>query len=250
MERIICRCTPLFIISFACVLFCVLPAVSQEAAISDSLLKLAIFKPHTAVYDQPKGHIIGYIDRGRVIRLLASDGMWLNFTTYDYEYGWLRWENTQTLAEWANSPPFDSLQIMIIAWENAVKKLDGKIDSSLQKILELEGKISAGEIELSVGIAKIQREGDHIEDCFRELHQIDKIPALNDAVKALDGKRWAIDYGLRYLMIFLQGGNEEDGAMAGKYFETAEDYVYHYAQAMFRLKSTYELYDNSLQMEE
>ena len=216
---------------------------SQEAVLSDTLLKLAVFKPHTLVYDNPKGKIIGHLDRGRVIRLLGSEGMWLHFTTYDFDSGWLRWENTVTLDEWADSPRFDSLQTIIIAWERAVKALDEGIDESLANIQSYREGISAGEISLSAGIAGIERESVVIEDSFRELHQVERTAVLEDAVKALDGKRWALNNGLQYLVEYLRDGDEESGTNASNYFDTAEFFVYEYTRIMFRLKSTYDLYN-------
>ncbi|NQS98669.1 MAG: hypothetical protein HQ591_09455 [candidate division Zixibacteria bacterium] len=239
------RVTHRIILTAAVLIICQPLAHSQEAVRSDTLLKLAVFKPHTLVYDNPKGKIIGHIDRGRVIRLLGSEGMWLHFTTWDFNSGWLRWENTVTLDEWANSPRFDSLQTIIIAWERAVKALDEGIDESLAIIQSYRDGISAGEISLSAGIAGIERESVVIENSFRELHQVERTAVLEDAVKALDGKRWALSNGLQYLVEYLREGDEESGTNASNYFDTAENFVYEYTRIIFRLKSTYDLYDEA-----
>ena len=237
------RVTHRIILTAAVLIICQSLAHSQEAVRSDTLLKLAIFKPHTLVYDNPEGKVIGYLDRGRVVRLLGSEGMWLHFTAYDFDSGWLRWENTVTLDEWAESPPFDSLQTIIIAWEKAVQALNERIDESLANIQSYEDGISTGEISLSAGIAGIERESMVIENSFRELHQVERTTVLEDAVKALDGKRWALNNGLRHLVDYLQDGDEGNGTTASKYFDIAENYVYEYARIIFRLKSNYDLYD-------
>jgi len=217
-------------------------ALSYQLAEEDTLLKLAVFPPQAKVFDRPEGELIGYLNRGRVIRLLAAEGKWLNFTTWDFPNAWLRWECTQTLEEWALDAPYDQTQKAILEWERMVKILDAEIDSALAAILDIEQQLSQGEFDLYQGLSALQFQRRKIENSFHALYQLHHPESLNEAAEKLDGKRWAIDQGLNYLCLYIQNGNEEDGASASQYFKLAEEYTVQYSHTIFRLKSKYNLY--------
>ncbi|MBC8279070.1 MAG: hypothetical protein H8E46_12625 [FCB group bacterium] len=219
------------------------PVLSFQDAEGDTLLKLVIFTPEAKVFDHPNGDLIGSIDRGRVIRLLGSEGRWLNFTAREFSSAWLRWEYTQTLEEWAQNPPFDSIQVSIVAWEHVVRKIDSEIEQSLTAINNIRNDISQGKTSIEAGIGSLRYESEMIEDSFRELHNHQPPEVLQEAAKLLESKRWAIGQGLDYLMKFIYEGSEEDGIAAGKYFQMAEKMMYQYSKQMFQVKSKYNLYE-------
>lgn len=241
----------LYMVVFLCSA-AVIPAVwgnenflADESAPMDTL-QLAVFTPVTKVYENPGGEWIGVIDRGRVINLLASDGKWLCFTTRDYPKGWIRWENTITLEEWAVSPPFDSIAAIIRIWEIGVQAMEKEIDSALTNILSIREKIADGVVDPNAGIDLIQKERAAIEESFRQLHGLNTPEPLNEAEELLEGKRWAINQGLGYLITFIGNGDEKSGAAAGRYFELAENMMYQYSRAIFQVKSLYKLYNNGV----
>ena len=219
------------------------PVFSFQDAEEDTLLKLVIFTPEAKVFDSPSGNLIGSIGRGRVIRLLGSDGRWLTFTVREYSSAWLRWEYTQTLEEWADNPPFDSVQISIAAWEHVVRKIDSEIEQSLTAIKNTRDDISQGKTGIEAGIGSLRFESEMIEDSFRELYNHQPPEVLQEAAQLLESKRWAIGQGLEYLMKFIYEGNEADGVAAGKYFQMAEKVMYQYSKQMFQVKSKYYLYE-------
>ena len=231
-------------------LMSVLPVFSYQNTEGDTLLKLVVFTPEAKVFGRPHGDQIGTIGRGRVIRLLGSDGRWLNFTTVDYTSAWLRWEYTQTLEEWALYPSFDSVQTSIVTWEKVVQSIDSEIELSLENIRTIRDGISQGKISLEAGIGSLENEIDLIEDSFRELHNHQPPEVLSQAAESLESKRWAINQGLNYLMKFIYEGEEESGIAAGKYFQMAEKMMYRYSQQMFQVKSKYNLYDEESEIKE
>ncbi len=216
-----------------------------ETIESDTLLKLVIFPPSAKVFDRPGGENIGTIGRGRVIRLLGSEGKWLNFTTYDFPDAWLRWEYTQTLEEWAECKPFDEMQAIILSWEKAVRAVDDEVQASLLKINEVKERISRGEIALEAGIRAIENERSNIEESFRALYQCETPDMLSAAAEKLDGKRWAINKGLYYLIKYIREGVEADGISATRYFQMTEGIMKQYSRIMFRIKTKYNLYEDS-----
>ena len=217
---------------------------SANEQVSMDTLKLAIFTPIAKVYQIPNGDSIGVIKRGEVISLLAADGKWMRFTSRQFEDAWVRWENTVTLQEWANQPSFDSLVTSIRIWEQGVRDMENQIDNALDNILVIRKSISDGVIQPKNGIALIERERADIEESFRQLHGLNTPPALEEAAELLQGKRWAINTGLGYLVSFLKEGDEEKGVAAGKYFELAENIMYRYSKAIFQVKTLYNLYDS------
>ena len=219
------------------------PVHSRQNAEGDTLLKLVVFTPNAKVFDNPNGELIGSIDRGRVIRLLGSEGRWLNFTAQEFTSAWLRWEYTQTLEEWAENPSFDSIQVSIVAWEHVVRKIDSEIEQSLTAINDIRDDISHGKTTIETGIGYLQYESEMIEDSFRELYNHQPPDVLVEAAKLLESKRWAIGQGLEYLVKFIYEGNEEDGIAAGKYFQMAEKMMFQYSKQMFQVKSKYNLYE-------
>jgi hypothetical protein len=211
---------------------------------ADTLMKLAIFTPHTKVYDAPWGKQIGIIDRGRVIRLISSEGVWFQFTTKDFPLAWVHWANTQTLQEWAASPRYDSAQAVIIAWEKAVRMLDEEIDSCLNNIIQFRDKIYSGEINPAKGAINIERERAAIEESFRQLYKIERLELLEEAMKVLERKRWAINRGIYFLNKFIYEGDSDSGKSAGEYFDMAQETMYDYSKIMYKLKTKYKLYEN------
>lgn len=218
------------------------PAHCYELAEGDTLLKLAIFTPNAKVFDRPNGEQIGVIDRGRIIRLLSSQDRWLEFTTWEYPSAWLRWEYTQTLEEWDNSPSFNDIQRSILTWEKAVKNVDREIELALNSIIDTRDKIAAGKVSVDYGIIVLENERTQIEDSFRSLHDYDCPDVLEAASEKLDSKRWAINQGLYYLVKYIHKGEEESGIAAGKFFQMAEDMTIQYSQRIFQAKSKYDLY--------
>ena len=217
---------------------------SARESVSNDTLKLAIFTPTAKVYLIPNGDSIGVIKRGEVIALLAADGKWMRFTSRQFEDGWVRWENTVTLQEWADQPSFDSLVTSIRIWEQGVKDMDKQIDNALDNILVIRKSITDGAINPEAGVALIEGERADIEESFRQLHGLNTPPSLEEAAELLQGKRWAINTGLGYLISFIEDGDETKGAAAGKYFELAENIMYRYSKAIFQVKTLYNLYDS------
>ena len=219
-------------------------ALAYEFADSDSLLKLAIFSPKAKVYDGPNGENIGVIKRGRVIRLVSSQGKWLQFTTWDFKSGWIRWENTITLADWASSPSFDSMQLTVLDWERGIQSVDSEIDSVLAIIVSAKDRLAAGKISLDECLDIIKNQQTELENCFRRIHTLNIPLDLQDAANFLDEKRWAINKGLDYLMDYIKNGVNEQGIAAGKFFQLAENTMYQYAREMYRIKTKYNLYSD------
>lgn len=216
-------------------------------AFDASPLKLAIYIPDTKVYDAPYGKQIGAIDRGRVIRVIESEEEWLHFTTWDYSSGWLKLESTCTIALWRQRPPYETVRKQIREWEKGVRSIDREIDKSLEKILELENRISAGQLTLASGLNRIEREQNAIEDSFRAMHRLTPPDVVSGAVEALERKRWEINRGLCFLIAYLESGENAIGDNARECFTNAEDMARHYSRIMFRIKSIFRLYDEDEQ---
>lgn len=236
------RCAEPFTISVIVLL--AIPVFAWDFAKDDTLLKLAIFPPEAKVFDAPNGENIGVLKRGRVIKLLGSDGKWLNFTTRDFPDAWVRWEMTQTLEEWANQPSYDQLQAAIVAWEKTVQLMDADIELSLRRIMAARDQLSRGEVSLDSGVSSIQNERAFIEECFRTLYQCYRPEALDEAAEKIDGKRWAINQGLYYLMKLIYEGDTTAGEAAKKYFGMAEEMINQYSLIMFQVKTRYCIYHN------
>ena len=178
-----------------------------------------------------------------MIYLLSSQGEWINFTTREYADAWILWESTITLEDWRKLPPYDSTAAYITLWEKGVKEMDTEIDTALAHIVFLRDAIAEGTVTPQEGINLIERERGAIEDSFRRLHRLRAPEPLSTAVELLEGKRWAINQGLGYLIDYLRSGRDENGIAAGKYFEMAENIMYRYSREMFQVKSKYKLYD-------
>ena len=238
-------CKYIVVIGLAVILLYGLARVSKaDDQVAMDTLKLAIFTPIAKVYEIPNGDSIGVIKRGEVISLLAADGKWMRFTSRQFEDGWVRWENTVTLQEWADQPSFDSLVTSIKIWEQGVRDMEKQIDNALDNILVIRKSISDGVVSQKNGLALIEQERADIEESFRQLHGLNTPPALEEAAELLQGKRWAINTGLGYLISYLKEGDEEKGVAAGKYFELAENIMYKYSKAIFQVKTLYNLYDS------
>ncbi len=218
-------------------------SVPAQETDSDSLLKLAIFTPQAMVFDHPNGKRIGRIERGRVIELLSSQERWLNFTNKEYQSAWIRWEDTVSLKDWANAPPFDSVQIVVLAWEKGIEAIDREVEEALSRIVALKDNIAEGNMEPVAGVAVLEREREGIEESFRRTHDLDTPLELKRAVEVFGEKRWAIDMGLKYLAKYIREGDPVSAVAAGKYFLFAENRVYWYTRELFRVKSKYKLYD-------
>lgn len=217
---------------------------SAQNAPADTLFKLAIFTPSARVYDRPRGEVMGTIGRGRVIRLLSSQESWLEFTTYDFPRAWIRWEDTITLKEWASAPPFDSVQLAVLAWERGIRAIDREVEEILSRIVELKDRIAAGSLNANYGAAFLDSEHASIEDAFRRMHDLEIPQELQKAAEIFSEKRWAIDMGLKYLSEYFRNSDPANAVAAGKFFEFAENRVYWYSSEIFRVKSKYRLYEN------
>jgi hypothetical protein len=217
-------------------------AVEVEKA---DTLKLAVYLPLAKVYDAPGGDSIGVIAYGRVLNLIASQGSWICFTTREFPSGWIRWENTVTLEQWATVPHFDTLAAYIMAWDKGIHSMEAEIDSSLKRILTIREQIAQGKIETAMGIDLIRQERSNIEGSFRQLHYLYTPEPLVDAAELLESKRWALYQGLGYLIHYINYGTEESGQAAGRYFQLAEDLMYEYSKNVFKVKTYYHIYDNN-----